>query len=156
VLDRSLIICRINWGRRCATPLRTGKPESGEIILRADNQEPVVPRAHKSFWRRWTNARRVDGADGHYRNQTFELQIRRSDRLASLWNTFSGNGHEIKNPLVSLKTFAQLLPERYQDSDFGTRFRIYRARDRPNRFAVESAASVCAAGQTDSQTAACA
>jgi signal transduction histidine kinase len=30
--------------------------------------------------------------------------------------------HEIKNPLVSLKTFAQLLPERYQDSDFRDTF----------------------------------
>jgi signal transduction histidine kinase len=30
--------------------------------------------------------------------------------------------HEIKNPLVSIKTFAQLLPERYQDSDFRDTF----------------------------------
>jgi signal transduction histidine kinase len=30
--------------------------------------------------------------------------------------------HEIKNPLVSIKTFAQLLPERYQDSDFRETF----------------------------------
>src|SRR5256885_2297651 len=30
--------------------------------------------------------------------------------------------HEIKNPLVSIKTFAQLLPERYQDSDFRRTF----------------------------------
>ncbi len=51
-----------------------------------------------------------------------ELQIRRSDRLASLGTLSAGMAHEIKNPLVSLKTFAQLLPERYQDSDFRDTF----------------------------------
>ncbi len=51
-----------------------------------------------------------------------ELQIRRSDRLASLGTLSAGMAHEIKNPLVSIKTFAQLLPERYQDSDFRETF----------------------------------
>jgi DNA-binding NtrC family response regulator len=30
--------------------------------------------------------------------------------------------HELKNPMVTIKTFAQLLTERYQDEDFRTRF----------------------------------
>jgi nitrogen-specific signal transduction histidine kinase len=51
-----------------------------------------------------------------------ELQIRRSDRLASLGTLSAGMAHEIKNPLVSIKTFAQLLPERYQESDFRETF----------------------------------
>ena len=51
-----------------------------------------------------------------------ESQIRRSDRLASLGTLSAGMAHEIKNPLVSIKTFAQLLPERYQDSDFRDTF----------------------------------
>ena len=51
-----------------------------------------------------------------------EFQIRRSDRLASLGTLSAGMAHEIKNPLVSIKTFAQLLPERYQDSDFRQTF----------------------------------
>jgi nitrogen-specific signal transduction histidine kinase len=51
-----------------------------------------------------------------------ELQIRRSDRLASLGTLSAGMAHEIKNPLVSIKTFAQLLPERYEDSDFRETF----------------------------------
>jgi signal transduction histidine kinase len=50
------------------------------------------------------------------------LQIRRSDRLASLGTLSAGMAHEIKNPLVSIKTFAQLLPERYHDSDFRETF----------------------------------
>ena len=51
-----------------------------------------------------------------------EQQIRRSDRLASLGTLSAGMAHEIKNPLVSIKTFAQLLPERYQDTDFRETF----------------------------------
>lgn len=51
-----------------------------------------------------------------------ELQIRRSDRLASLGTLSAGMAHEIKNPLVSIKTFAQLLPERYHDTDFRDTF----------------------------------
>ncbi len=51
-----------------------------------------------------------------------ELQIRRSDRLASLGTLAAGMAHEIKNPLVSIKTFTQLLPERYDDSDFRETF----------------------------------
>jgi PAS domain S-box-containing protein len=51
-----------------------------------------------------------------------ELQIRRSDRLASLGTLSAGMAHEIKNPLVSIKTFAQLLPERYHETDFRETF----------------------------------
>src|SRR4029079_15185908 len=46
-----------------------------------------------------------------------ELQIRRSDRLASLGTLSAGMAHEIQNPLVSIKTFAQLLAGRFPDSD---------------------------------------
>ncbi len=51
-----------------------------------------------------------------------EEQVRRSDRLASLGTLAAGMAHEIKNPLVSLKTFVQLLPERYDDPEFRTIF----------------------------------
>lgn len=51
-----------------------------------------------------------------------EAQLRRSDRLASLGTLSAGMAHEIKNPLVALKTFTQLLPERYEDADFRATF----------------------------------
>jgi signal transduction histidine kinase len=51
-----------------------------------------------------------------------EEQVRRSDRLASLGTLAAGMAHEIKNPLVSLKTFVQLLPERYDDPEFRATF----------------------------------
>lgn len=45
-------------------------------------------------------------------------QIRRSDRLASMGTLSAGMAHEIKNPLVTIKTFTQLLPERFDDPEF--------------------------------------
>lgn len=51
-----------------------------------------------------------------------ETQIRRTVHLASLGTLSAGMAHEIKNPLVTLKTFAQLLPENYDDAEFRTHF----------------------------------
>ncbi len=51
-----------------------------------------------------------------------EDQVRRTDRLASIGTLSAGMAHEIKNPLVTLKTFTQLLPDRYDDEDFRQTF----------------------------------
>src|SRR5207248_2793012 len=44
--------------------------------------------------------------------------IRRADRLSSLGMLTAGLAHEIRNPLVAIRTFTQLLPERYLDEEF--------------------------------------
>ncbi|MGI0016872.1 MAG: GAF domain-containing protein, partial [Nitrososphaera sp.] len=44
--------------------------------------------------------------------------IRRADRLSSLGLLTAGLAHEIRNPLVAIRTFTQLLPERYNDAEF--------------------------------------
>ncbi len=104
--------------------LRTGdRQEHGELILPTGDHNVVV-RASSSIFH---------GQQGEMLGalvvltditalKRLELQIRRSDRLASLGTLSAGMAHEIKNPLVSIKTFAQLLPERYQDSDFRETF----------------------------------
>jgi len=49
-----------------------------------------------------------------------ELEREKSQalRLASLGELAAGLAHEIKNPLVSIKTFAELLPGKYDDPEF--------------------------------------
>lgn len=50
--------------------------------------------------------------------KALEEQNRRSDRLDFVNTVAMRSSHELKNCLVSIKTFAQLLPERYQDKQF--------------------------------------
>jgi nitrogen-specific signal transduction histidine kinase len=124
IIDYSLE--RLPGGLReilCET-LRTGnRQENGELVLPLGDHNAVV-RASSSIFH---------GQQGEMLGalvvltditalKRLELQIRRSDRLASLGTLSAGMAHEIKNPLVSIKTFAQLLPERYQDSDFRDTF----------------------------------
>lgn len=54
--------------------------------------------------------------------RNLQEQVKRSERLASLGTLSAGMAHEIKNPLVTLKTFTQLLPERFLDADYRETF----------------------------------
>ncbi len=45
-----------------------------------------------------------------------------SERLASIGMMSATFAHEIRNPLTSLKTFAQLMPEKYNDMEFRNTF----------------------------------
>lgn len=54
--------------------------------------------------------------------RTREL-LARADRLSALGTLSAGVAHEIRNPLVSVRTFIQLLPERLGDEEFRTGFR---------------------------------
>ena len=48
--------------------------------------------------------------------------MQRADRLASLGTLTAALAHEIRNPLVAIKTFTQLLPERFNDEEFRNHF----------------------------------
>lgn len=56
------------------------------------------------------------------RIKQLEALKQRADQLASLGALAAGLAHEIKNPLVAIRTFADLLPERFADEDFRTHF----------------------------------
>jgi two-component system, NtrC family, sensor kinase len=51
-----------------------------------------------------------------------EDEVFRKNRLAELGTIAAGVAHEIRNPLASIKTFAQLMPERMDDPEFKTEF----------------------------------
>ncbi|MDF3129511.1 ATP-binding protein [Kiritimatiellaeota bacterium B1221] len=95
-----------------------------EIILNAAEDHPVYLNAGASLFRDLKG--NVMGSLLVLQDRTairnLEEQIKRSERLASLGTLSAGMAHEIKNPLVTLKTFTQLLPERYQDEDYRETF----------------------------------
>jgi PAS domain S-box-containing protein len=47
-----------------------------------------------------------------------EAEKQQAEQLASIGALAAGIAHEIRNPLVAIKTFAELLPERFTDQDF--------------------------------------
>jgi PAS domain S-box-containing protein len=62
------------------------------------------------------------------RLKELEQEKRRAERLASLEAIAAGLVHEIRNPLVAIKAFTQLLPIRFADADYRETFS--RAADR--------------------------
>jgi len=52
------------------------------------------------------------------------MQARQSDQLATIGLLGASLAHEIRNPLVSIKTFAHLLPTRFDDPEFRRRFNL--------------------------------
>ncbi len=55
-----------------------------------------------------------------YRNM--EEEIFRKNKLIELGTLAAGVAHEIRNPLASIRTFAQLMPERMDDPEFKNEF----------------------------------
>jgi len=62
------------------------------------------------------------------KNTRFYMEKLRSERLASIGMMSATFAHEIKNPLTPIKTFFQLLPERYHEQDFRENFSKVAAR----------------------------
>jgi signal transduction histidine kinase len=54
--------------------------------------------------------------------QRTQQLMRRTDRLAALGSLTAGLAHEIRNPLVTVKTFLDLVPERHKDKEFRGNF----------------------------------
>ena len=81
------------------------------------------------------------------RVKELERERRRAERLASMEAIASGMVHEIRNPLVAIKTFTQLLPTRFDDAGFRDNFsrvagrEIARVDELLDRFRMLSSAS---------------
>jgi signal transduction histidine kinase len=58
----------------------------------------------------------------HVQISLAEAEKRRTERLVSFGALARGLAHEIKNPLVAIRTFAELLPERVGDEEFRNSF----------------------------------
>lgn len=107
------------FGFEAAAPL-AGETRLGAIFLQA----PVRPRALAALGQ---VAARLQGpaatAITIARLAHADEELTRVTRLANLGDLLAETVHEIRNPLVSVKTFLQLLPENLDDPDFHTNFR---------------------------------
>lgn len=60
----------------------------------------------------------IDNARTRDRLEEWQRIVGQANRWASLGHLIAGLVHEIRNPLGVIRTFAQLLPERYRDAEF--------------------------------------
>jgi signal transduction histidine kinase len=89
------------------------------LMVTARDSEALRPRALAVIE---TAAHRIAAplaaADGARRLGRLDGEIRRLDRLSALGTLAAEIAHEVRNPMVSVKTFLQLLPERRNDPEF--------------------------------------
>ena len=92
-------------------------------------QQWIDRRTHRSLsvqTRRLSEQRTALGAVAVIHDLTAEENLREKQDLkdrAAFWSDLAASmSHEIRNPLVAIKTFAQLLPERYDEPDFRQTF----------------------------------
>jgi signal transduction histidine kinase len=104
--------------------LREGEPVALFLVGGAD--DPPGQVRMRTLAALGTAARNLavplEAAVGLARIKRLDEGVRRLDRLAALGNLVAEIVHEVRNPLVSVKTFVQLLPERQDDPEFRTRF----------------------------------
>ena len=97
--------------------LETNSPLPGQNWIDASTKRSLGIEA-----RRLLSQRNPLGAVAVIHDLTGEESLRQKQDLvdrATFWSDLAASmSHEIRNPLVAIKTFAQLLPERFEDADF--------------------------------------
>jgi nitrogen-specific signal transduction histidine kinase len=108
-------------GSRLATFLR----ETLDSTTTLPPQQWIDNKTRRSLaveTRRLVNEHTALGAVAVVNDLTAEETLREKQTLldrAVFWTDLAASmSHEIRNPLVAIKTFAQLLPERFDDADF--------------------------------------
>jgi len=108
-------------GGRLATFLRETL-DSKENLPAQQWIDPKTRRSLSVETRRLVDKKTPLGAVAVVHDLTAEDSLRQKQDLvdrAAFWTDLAASmSHEIRNPLVAIKTFAQLLPERFDDADF--------------------------------------
>jgi PAS domain S-box-containing protein len=96
--------------------------EAGENLPARHWIDPNTRRSVSVETRRLVDHKTPLGAVAVIHDLTAEDNLRQKQDLvdrAAFWTDLAASmSHEIRNPLVAIKTFAQLLPERFDDADF--------------------------------------
>jgi nitrogen-specific signal transduction histidine kinase len=108
-------------GSRIASLLREALGSNSELAL----EQWVDPSTRRSLsvqTRRLIHNHKPLGAAAIIQDMTPVEALRQKQELvdrAAFWTDLAASmSHEVRNPLVAIKTFAQLLPERFDDPDF--------------------------------------
>jgi len=105
LLSRDRLIGILNLGHKEDKELYS--TEDLEVLSTLTNQAAVA----------------IENAQLYENLKQSQTVIQRNNRLSSLGLLTAGLAHEIRNPLVAIRTFTQLLPERYDDPEFRESFK---------------------------------
>jgi len=115
----------IEHGFAAAAPVTTAEAEAPAILMIGGAEAPgqVRPRTLAALA---AAAERLSAPAGAAataeRLGRLDLEVQRLDRLAALGGLVAEIVHEVRNPLVTVKTFMQLLPEHEGDEEFHGEF----------------------------------
>ncbi|MFL6541804.1 MAG: histidine kinase dimerization/phospho-acceptor domain-containing protein, partial [Chthoniobacterales bacterium] len=108
-------------GSRVAAAMRDTL-DSRNSLAAQQWKDPNTLRSLSVETRRLADQRTALGAVAVIHDMTAEENLREKGELverAQFWTDLAASmSHEVRNPLVAIKTFAQLLPERFDDPDF--------------------------------------
>jgi signal transduction histidine kinase len=108
-------------GLSAAAPILSGDGQALAVLLLGP--EPARPRTLGKLGSAASRLERpLAAARAADRLARLDREVRQLDRLAALGTLTTEIAHEIRNPLVSMKTFLQLLPERWGDPEFSEEF----------------------------------
>ncbi len=105
--------------------IETHGPAAGLVLLGGPGEPPnrVRPRTLAALSATAERLRApLQTAAAAERLSSLDQEIQQLNRLAALGGLVAEVVHEIRNPLVSIKTFLQLLPERESDPEFTENF----------------------------------
>jgi PAS domain S-box-containing protein len=113
-------------GSRLTDALRATLGDDGSEQTR-EWTDAINRRSFSVHTQRLTNQKQCLGAVAIMHDTTDQKSLKeKQDHLdrATFWAELAASmSHEVRNPLVAIKTFAQLLPERYADKEFQNEFR---------------------------------
>ncbi len=64
----------------------------------------------------------IENAYLHQETLEKQRQIEKANRMATIGTMTAGLAHEIKNPMVALKTFAEILPKKFDDANYRRKY----------------------------------
>jgi nitrogen-specific signal transduction histidine kinase len=121
VLDRAVEVLGLHLADLLRNALRADAAEEAREWTDAVTKRSLAVRTA-----RLNRGAECLGAVAFVHDLTHEVLLNQKQReleRATFWTELAASmSHEVRNPLVAIKTFAQLLPERYNDSEFRTEF----------------------------------
>ncbi len=120
----AVVVAMSQIGAEVAVPLRTPEALEGIILLAARTDGVLFTQEDLAVLTILGNQLATALANARlYADLEHSRElIQRNERLSAIGTMAAGLAHEIRNPLVSIRTFTQLLPERLGDKEFRESF----------------------------------